>query len=44
MVERPLRTQDVQELSWLLSVAEERVQRYGEYMHELGKSEKGLFE
>jgi len=44
MVERPLRTQDITELSWLMSLAEERVSLYGKYMYEQGKAERGLFD
>jgi enolase len=44
MVERPLRNQDVQELSWLISVVEERIELYGLHCYRTGKAEKGLFD
>jgi len=44
MVERRLQAQDVAELSWLLSVVEERIRLYGQHMHDEGKAQKGLFD
>lgn len=44
VVERPLRNQDVQELSWLISVVEERIKLYGHWCHDKGKAQKRLFD
>jgi hypothetical protein len=37
-------SQDVQELGFRVSMAEDAIQKYGEHWYELGKAEKGLFD
>jgi hypothetical protein len=41
---RPVRRDEIEELKWLISQAEEKVGMYAKAMYEQGKGENGLFQ